>query len=121
MPRFLVAAAVAVVFFTIYALVDCLMTDRQRARGIPKALWIVVILVITPIGGILWLTLGKDRSRGGTASRRIAPDGDVQTTSAVGEENSSCASSRTVENTARCTNRSRRGRVESNVEKRTGG
>ena len=76
MPRFLVAAAVAVVFFTIYALVDCLMTDRRRVRGIPKALWIVVILVITPIGGILWLTLGKDRSLGGSASRRIAPDDD---------------------------------------------
>jgi hypothetical protein len=76
MPRFLVAAAVAVVFFTIYALVDCLMTDRRRVRGIPKALWIVVIVVITPIGGILWLTLGKDRSLGGPASRRIAPDDD---------------------------------------------
>jgi hypothetical protein len=76
MPRFLVAAAVAVVFFTIYALVDCLMTDRRRVRGIPKALWILVILVITPIGGILWLTLGKDRSLGGLANRRTAPDDD---------------------------------------------
>jgi hypothetical protein len=76
MPRFLVAAAVAVVFFTIYALVDCLMTDARRARGIPKGLWIVVILVLTPIGGILWLTLGKDRSPGGGPARRIAPDDD---------------------------------------------
>ena len=72
MPRFLVAAAVAVVFFTIYALVDCLMTDRRRVRGIPKALWIVVIVVITPIGGILWLTLGKDRSLGLLVVRRNA-------------------------------------------------
>jgi hypothetical protein len=76
MPRFLVAAAVAVVFFTIYALVDCLMTDRQRARGIPKALWVVVILVLAPIGGILWLTLGKDRSPGGRTARTMAPDDD---------------------------------------------
>jgi hypothetical protein len=76
MPRFLVLAAVAVVFFTIYALVDCVMTDRRRVRGIPKALWILVILVVTPIGGILWLTLGKDRSPGGLASTRIAPDDD---------------------------------------------
>ena len=76
MPRFLVLAAVAVVFFTIYALVDCLMTDRRRVRGIPKPLWILVILVVTPIGGILWLALGKDRSLGELASRRMGPDDD---------------------------------------------
>lgn len=76
MSKLLVALSVAVVFLTIYALVDCLMTQGTRVRAIPKALWVLVIIIITPIGGILWLTLGKDRSPGGGPARRVAPDDD---------------------------------------------
>jgi hypothetical protein len=76
MPRFAVLGVVAVVFFTVFALVDCVMTDSRRVRGIPKAAWVFVILLIAPIGGLLWLTVGKDRSPGGTAVRSIAPDDD---------------------------------------------
>jgi hypothetical protein len=76
MAKFLVALTVAVVFFTIYALVDCLMTRVERVRAIPKALWVFVIIIVTPIGGILWLTLGKDRSPGAGPVRRLGPDDD---------------------------------------------
>src|SRR6478609_8842761 len=76
MPRFLVMASVAVVFFTIYTVVDCVMTDSRRVRGIPKAAWVFVIILLAPIGGILWLTLGKDRSPGIPAARSLGPDDD---------------------------------------------
>lgn len=76
MARFLLIGAVAAVFFTVYAVVDCAMTANERVRGIPKPLWIVVIMLMPVIGGILWLAIGKDRATGYTARRSGAPDDD---------------------------------------------
>lgn len=77
MARLWVVLAVAVVFFTVYAIVDCLVTDNARVRALPKPLWVLVIILLTPIGGILWLALGKDRSGGrGGSQRQTAPDDD---------------------------------------------
>ena len=76
MARFLFIAGIAAVCFTVYAVIDCAMTDHRRARGIPKLLWVLVILVIPIIGGLLWFTLGKDRSTGSGRARSVAPDDD---------------------------------------------
>lgn len=76
MARFLFIAGIAAVCLTVYAVIDCAMTDHRRARGIPKLLWVLVIVVIPIIGAILWFTLGKDRSTGRSRVRRMAPDDD---------------------------------------------
>ena len=76
MARFLFIAGIAAVCLTVYAVIDCAMTDHSRARGIPKALWVLVILLIPIIGAILWFVLGKDRSSGRGQARRMAPDDD---------------------------------------------
>ena len=78
MARALLIAAVAAVFFTVYTVVDCAVTDPQRVRGIPKPLWILVILLLPVIGGILWLLIGKDRATGYTQRRRTSPDDDPE-------------------------------------------
>jgi hypothetical protein len=71
MVRLALIVGVLAVVFVIYAFVDCLVTDRLRVRALPKAVWAIVTLI--PIfGGILWLTLGKDRSVGAVG----APDDD---------------------------------------------
>lgn len=76
MARVLLIAAVAAAFFTVYTVVDCAVTASERARGISKPLWILVIVLLPVIGGILWLVIGKDRATGLTARRRPAPDDD---------------------------------------------
>lgn len=76
MARVLLVAAVAAAFFTVYAVVDCAVTATERVRGIPKAVWIVVILLLPVVGGILWLVVGKDRAAGYTVRRSSAPDDD---------------------------------------------
>ncbi len=57
MPRllpFILAAAL-----TIYALVDCSLTPRDRIpRGLPKGLWIVLILVPI-VGPVAWLLVSR--------------------------------------------------------------
>ena len=57
-----------VVFATIYALVDCVQTDRRQVRIMPKAVWLIAVLV--PIAGpVFWLLAGRADARGGRAPR----------------------------------------------------
>ena len=87
MARFLVILGVAAVFFTVYTIVDCAMTDANRARGIPKPFWVVIIVLLPVIGGILWLVIGKDRSAGGGGSRRqVPPDDDPAFLGRIGHD-----------------------------------
>ncbi len=86
MARFLFIAGIAAVCLTVYAVIDCAMTDHRRARGIPKLLWILVILVIPIVGAILWFILGKDRSNGAGQRRSVAPDDDPAFLRSLGTE-----------------------------------
>jgi hypothetical protein len=52
----------------IYALVDCLGTPPSRTRGLPKVVWLLIVMLLGEIavGPLAWLLLGK---------RRYAPAG----------------------------------------------
>jgi hypothetical protein len=53
-----------VVFATIYALVDCVQTDRRLVRIMPKPAWLLAILI--PVAGPLgWFLTGRGAARGG--------------------------------------------------------
>lgn len=64
---------------TIYALVDCWRSEEREVRGLPRALWFLVILVPL-VGGIAWLVYGAPRGPGGPPGRGVprvvAPDDD---------------------------------------------
>lgn len=74
MVRFIILGVVLGVAFTLYSLVDVAMTDSSRARGVPKAVWVVITVVLPVIGGILWLTVGK--GSGQQEAPVVAPDDD---------------------------------------------
>ena len=58
-----------VVFATIYAFVDCVQTDRRLVRIMPKAVWLLAVLV--PVAGpVFWLVAGRADARGGQAPPR---------------------------------------------------
>ncbi len=77
MPRVLIVVAVVVVAFSVFTLIDLLMTDRSRVRALNKPLWALIVVLLPAIGGILWLWLGKDRRTSSGGSRRtVAPDDD---------------------------------------------
>lgn len=78
MRAFLTVAGIALAIgFWVYAVIDCVITDARRARGIPKPAWVLVTIFLSVIGGALWFFIGKDRhqGRGGLRSRG-APDDD---------------------------------------------
>lgn len=62
MPRLLIPLIIVALGITIYALIEAIGTSRDKARILPKPVWILVILLIPPIGGILWLIFGHKRS-----------------------------------------------------------
>ncbi|MDQ0744981.1 hypothetical protein QFZ62_002289 [Clavibacter sp. B3I6] len=89
MPRLLIGLAVVIVFFTVFVIVDTSLTPRTRMRGLPKPAWIAVVVLVPLIGGILWLTIGKDRTDLARASgRRLGPDDDPDFLSGLGRTRS---------------------------------
>jgi hypothetical protein len=51
--------AVLAVVFWVWALVDCIMTDARICRFLPKIAWIVVVLVFSDLGALLWFLIGR--------------------------------------------------------------
>ncbi|KIZ13307.1 PLD nuclease N-terminal domain-containing protein [Streptomyces natalensis] len=47
----------------IYAFIDCLNTPESQVRGLPKVVWVLVILLFGEVlvGPIAWLAAGKHR------------------------------------------------------------
>lgn len=75
MVRFVIIGVVIAVAFILYALVDAAMTDASRARGVPKPVWVVLVVVLPVIGAILWFAIGKGKP-GAVPAARPAPDDD---------------------------------------------
>jgi hypothetical protein len=77
MARLLLVLVIIVVAFTIYALVDSLMLQKSRIRGLPRWAWALVIVVLPPIGGLLWFLIGRGSKRAAAPRTRvIGPDDD---------------------------------------------
>lgn len=53
---FLVLADIALIAM---ALFDCVTTEPERVRSLPKRVWILLIIVVSPIGGIAWFVNGR--------------------------------------------------------------
>ncbi|SHI08048.1 PLD nuclease N-terminal domain-containing protein [Streptomyces sp. 3214.6] len=47
----------------IYAFIDCLNTPEEEVRGLPKVVWVIIILLFGEVlvGPIAWLVAGKVR------------------------------------------------------------
>jgi hypothetical protein len=76
MARVLVFAVIGAVILTVFAIVDCALTERGRVRVLPKAAWILIALVLPVIGPLLWLLLGRGPARRRPVTRVIGPDDD---------------------------------------------
>lgn len=72
----------------IYAFIDCLNTPEEEVRGLPKVVWVIIILLFGEVlvGPVAWLVAGKvgrGLTRGATPSEQhrdnqrtqyVAPD-----------------------------------------------
>ncbi|MFF9480952.1 PLD nuclease N-terminal domain-containing protein [Streptomyces sp. NPDC014733] len=64
----------------IYAFIDCVNTPESQIRGLPKVIWVLIILLFGEVlvGPVAWLVAGKVRETAGGAPRGratwVAPD-----------------------------------------------
>jgi hypothetical protein len=77
MVRLWLVVGVIVAVFYIFSVVDCALIERNRVRGLPKAVWVLVVIILPVIGGILWFLIGRGGRRN-TARRSLAPDDDPE-------------------------------------------
>jgi hypothetical protein len=78
MARLLVLLPFIVVGLWVWSIVDIALIDSRRVRGIPKAGWIVLVIILPVVGAILWFVLGRERlsAAGRYATTTLAPDDD---------------------------------------------
>jgi hypothetical protein len=76
MARVLVFAVIAATVLTVFAIVDCALTERRRVRALPKWAWILIALLLPVIGPLLWLIVGRGSARKRPIVRVIGPDDD---------------------------------------------
>jgi len=88
--RYIIYVAMFVV--GLYALIDCVQTPARSARSLPKAVWILVIVLLPGLGGVAWLFLGRERSAGSAGwflsgrSAPTAPDDDPDFLRQLGDQ-----------------------------------
>ena len=65
---------------TLYALIDCVRTDETLVKGLPKIVWVLLIILIWVIGPLAWIIAGRERTwevpQRPAPPRPIAPDDD---------------------------------------------
>ncbi|MFC5997381.1 PLDc N-terminal domain-containing protein [Quadrisphaera sp. GCM10027208] len=72
-------AVLLAIGLTVYAVVDCLGTDERELQGLPRSIWLLVILLLPIFGPIAWVLLGRNHADPGPAPRggqTVAPDDD---------------------------------------------
>ena len=55
----------------IVALISCLSAEESEIRALPRVVWVILILLFSPIGAIVWFVAGRPQraATGGAAWR----------------------------------------------------
>ncbi|MEU9196236.1 PLD nuclease N-terminal domain-containing protein [Streptomyces hundungensis] len=72
----------------IYAFIDCLNTPEDEVKGLPKVVWIIIVLLFGEVlvGPVAWLAAGKvRRGPGAGPTRWTAPDDNPAFLASLGE------------------------------------
>lgn len=74
----------------IYFIIDVLRTPKDDTRSLPKAVWLLVVVLLPIVGGLLWFALGRvwpaPGSRFGRRRQPLAPDDDPTFLKQIGDE-----------------------------------
>jgi len=85
-----VAGVLFAVALYIYFIIDVLRTPRGEARTLPKAVWLLVVILLPLLGGLIWLALGRvwnaPGSRFGRSKGPVAPDDDPTFLKQLGDD-----------------------------------
>ncbi|WP_309128395.1 PLDc N-terminal domain-containing protein [Microbacterium sp.] len=77
MARILIIGGFLAVLFWVFSIVDCAVQPAERHRGVSKAKWVLIVVLLPVIGGILWFAIGRRRP-GHDDSPLFRPDDDPE-------------------------------------------
>ncbi|MEW2418548.1 PLD nuclease N-terminal domain-containing protein [Streptomyces sp. NPDC046866] len=78
-----------IIALTIYAFIDCLNTPEEEVKHLPKVVWVLIILLFSIVGPVVWLFAGRQRAAVGGGARRtqwVAPDDNPEFLRSLGED-----------------------------------
>jgi Phospholipase_D-nuclease N-terminal len=52
----------------LWAIFDSITAPPERIRLLPKAVWVIVVLLFADLGAIAWMVLGRPRAQGATGA-----------------------------------------------------
>ncbi|MBV1848779.1 PLD nuclease N-terminal domain-containing protein [Catellatospora tritici] len=90
MTRIWLFLFLAEIALTVAALISCLSAEEGQIRALSRGIWVVIILLFSPIGAIAWFVAGREpQPRPGTwrqgsgfpeyeRPRQVAPDDDPE-------------------------------------------
>jgi hypothetical protein len=85
-----VIGALVLIALYISFIIDVIRTPSVDARSLPKAVWLLLVIVLPILGGVLWFLFGRPKpapgSRFGRRRGPIAPDDDPKFLKKVDEE-----------------------------------
>jgi len=85
-----VAGVLFAIALYIYFIIDVLRTPRGDTRSLPKAVWLLLVIVIPILGGLIWLALGRvwqpPGARFGRQKGPLAPDDDPKFLKQLGDD-----------------------------------
>jgi hypothetical protein len=55
----------------VFAVVDIIMRDDALIKHMPKALWLILVILLPALGAILWFTIGRERGEDESRPVRI--------------------------------------------------
>ena len=70
-----------VLVLIVWSLVDCITTPEEELRGLPKVLWVLLILLLPLAGALVYLLAGRPQRRRllrTAAPRIVGPDDDPE-------------------------------------------
>jgi len=73
--RLLLILLLLATVFWVYSIVDCAVQPATRHRGVSKAAWIAIVVLLPVLGGLLWFIVGRSGKRAAAKALR-APDDD---------------------------------------------
>ena len=71
MARIELVVALVVLVLELYAIVNCILTPDSQVKGVPKVLWLVLIVLLPLLGSVLWLGVGRDRTAPAPGGRPV--------------------------------------------------
>jgi hypothetical protein len=79
MGRLLPLLALADLALIVIALIDCLSAEEHQIRALPRVVWVFLILLFSPIGGIAWFVAGRPEPDAALAPATPTPASRRQT------------------------------------------